>query len=54
MLVAGAALSGCSGRPPDTLTADQQAAQDAEDKARLADEDRAEADYQKNTRKRKR
>jgi len=44
-------MTGCSSSPPDTLTAEQQAAQVAEEKSRLADEDQAEAEFQKSQRK---
>lgn len=50
-IVVSAMLNGCSGSPPETLTAEQQAAQVAEEKSRLADEDKAESDFQKSQRK---
>jgi hypothetical protein len=53
-ILAGAALTGCTGAPPDTLTDEQLKAQIAQEKANLADEDKAEAEFQKSQRKQRR
>jgi hypothetical protein len=52
--IAVAWLAGCTGSPPETLTAEQQAAQVAEEQSRLADEDQAEKEFQKSQRKSRR
>ncbi len=54
MLLGVGLLAGCSSTPPDFLTEEQLAAQAAAEKQALADEDAAEAEFQKSQRKQRR